>query len=245
MRHQNLSGFSLHQRRYRERSHIVHFFSRECGRVDGVLRQQPPALYHFCTLQANGKSELKNFSQLDVQGQPFYLQQRALFAGFYLNEILIKLLVNEDPMPKTFDAYRLALAQLKGLPGNDAADWQLKWILRRFEWCLLDELGYTIDFFNDYAGKPLEQVRYYEFMMLEGFRASEEDRGWLGQHLIAVGRLLQQPQQGLLFDEVVPTDLAMYQPILGLLGKLYRDMINQLLGQKPLKSRQLWQSQLS
>ena len=115
MRNQNLTGFALHQRKYRERSHILHFFTKEFGRVDGVIRQMPPSLYHYSSLQANGKSELKNFSQLDVQGQPFYLQHRALFAGFYLNEILLRLLPPEEPMPESYQMYVETLEALKQL----------------------------------------------------------------------------------------------------------------------------------
>ena len=130
MRNQELIGFALHQRKYRERSHILHFFSQEFGRVDGIIRQLPPSLYHRASLQATGKSELKNFTQLDVQGQPFFLQHRALFAGFYLNELLLRLLPLEEPMPCTYKAYMIALEQLKYLPQQDPNDQQLKYILR-------------------------------------------------------------------------------------------------------------------
>ncbi len=42
MRNEILHGYLIHHRKYRERSHIVHLFTREHGRVDGILRQMPP-----------------------------------------------------------------------------------------------------------------------------------------------------------------------------------------------------------
>lgn len=226
MRHQSLTGFALHQRRYRERSHILHFFSQEFGRVDGVIRQMPPALYHLAVLQANGKAELKNFSQLDVQGQPFYLQQKALFAGFYLNEILLKLLPLEEAMPQTYQAYVAALEQLKTLPQHDPHDVRLKIVLRQFEGIFLQELGYAIDYQSDYLGEHIEPQNYYAFVPQEGFVRQKSRQGFLGQDLLCLGD--------------APEDTADFVAIR---TKLYRSILNELLGHKPLKSRQLWVTQ--
>lgn len=226
MRHQNLTGFAIHQRKYRERSYILHFFSVEFGRVDGVIRQMPPSLYHFAHLQANGKSELKNFSQLDVQGQPFYLQHRALFAGFYLNEILLRLLPLEEPMPETYQAYVIALEHLKALPQQDDGDMTLKFILRRFETIFLAELGYQLDYTQDGLGHEILPQARYQFIPKEGFMMVQSQQGILGESLL---KLAQD-------DEI-------HSENVGLLGKLYRTLFNDLLGNKPLKSRQLWISQ--
>jgi DNA repair protein RecO (recombination protein O) len=226
MRHQTLSGFALHQRRYRERSHILHFFSQEVGRVDGVLRQSPPALYHLSNLQANGKSALKNFSQLDVQGQPFYLQHKALFAGFYLNELLLRLLPLEEPMPSTYQAYVVALQQLKALPSSDPQELQLKLLLRQFEQCFLDELGYQIDFGHDGYGHSIQETQYYHFALPEGFLPQSQPKGFLGRDLLQLAQNAQINSRNMT-----------------LVAKLYRMLFSSLLGNKPLKSRQLWVSQ--
>ena len=225
MRNQELMGFALHQRKYRERSHILHFFSQEFGRVDGVIRQLPPALYHRATLQANGKSELKNFSQLDVQGQPFFLQHRALFAGFYLNELLLRLLPLEEPMPNTYQAYLHALEQLKNLPIQDDADFILKVTLRGFETTFLNELGYQIDYTQDALGQDIEPDGYYQFIPQEGFVANSSMQGFLGQNLIELAQS----------THIHPHNV-------NILSKVYRSLFADLLGHKPLKSRQLWVS---
>lgn len=226
MRHQDLTGFALHQRKYRERSYILHFFTEKFGRIDGVIRQIPPSLYHLANLQANGKSELKNFTQLDVQGQPFYLQHRALFAGFYLNEILLRLLPLEEPMPETYQAYIQALEQLKILPQQDQGDLTLKLILRQFETILLNELGYQLDYSQDALGQEIQPQFIYHFVPQEGFVQSSSQQGVFGQDLLKLA-----------------ADEQIHSENVGLLGKLYRSLITDLLGNKPLKSRQLWVSQ--
>ncbi len=227
MRNQSLTGFAIHQRRYRERSYILHFFSEEFGRVDGVTRQQPPALYHRTQLQATGKSELKNFSQIDVQGQPFYLQQKALFAGFYLNEILLRLMPPEEPMPETYQAYQSTLEQLKNLSKDDPKDMQLKMILRQFEQVFLQELGYAIDFSQDANGQDIAPTVYYQFIPQEGFVIGQYGQNFLGQDLLNLVQIEQINSENV-----------------SLLAKLYRLILTELLGNKPLKSRQLWVSQL-
>ena len=58
-------------------------------------------------------------------------------AGFYLNELLLKLTHRHDPVPGMFDVYHATLARLKqGAP--------LEASLRVFEKRLLDALGYGL-----------------------------------------------------------------------------------------------------
>ncbi len=57
---------------------------------------------------------------------------------WYMNELLFRLLPHEDPHPRLFDAYVMAL---QGLAAGQAA----AGALRRFEWTLLQETGYGLD----------------------------------------------------------------------------------------------------
>ena len=59
----------------------------------------------------------------------------ALFSGYYLNELLLKLLARHDPHPALFDAYADTLAHLS--EGDE--------VLRAFELKLLAELGLLPD----------------------------------------------------------------------------------------------------
>lgn len=223
MRQQLLHGYMLHQRPYRENSRLVQFFSLEYGRVDGVSRQVPP-LYQPVLLYASGKSALKTLSKLEWVGQPQHLTGTALFAGFYANELLIRLLPLEEPLAPVFAAYGQLLAQLQQLPAEDIGNRQLMRFLRQFEGVLLQELGYAIHFDYDVLSQSFLPDRYYRYEPREGFSVSNS--GELGQHLLDIQ---QMADITLANDEQIAT-----------LTRVYRKALAILLGDKPLKSRELW-----
>jgi DNA repair protein RecO (recombination protein O) len=228
MRNEVLHGYLIHHRKYREKSHIVHLYTQEYGRVDGILRQIPPPQYQPICLQATGKSELKNFTKLEILNQPVFFHGDAFFAGFYLNEIVLRLCPLEEAMPQTFEQYQLTLLQLQQLASHDNAASFLRQILRQFEHVLLQELGYAIDFSVDANQQEILPLRHYQFQLNDGFLpVSQASRSTLGGALIT-------SMQSYIDDQ----DFSHEQ--LQLLGKLYRQMISALLGDRPLKSRQLW-----
>ena len=156
MRQQLLHGYVLHQRAYREKSRLVHFFSLESGRIDGVARQHLPPLYQPALLYASGKTSLKTFTKIEQVGNVYSLTGQALFAGFYLNELLVRLLPLEESCPELFASYGWALESLMAFGRQtDAvqAKRELLLILRRFEQVLLDTLGYTPRFDLDADGQ--------------------------------------------------------------------------------------------
>lgn len=227
MRNQPLHGYLIHHRKYRERSHIVHLFTQEYGRIDGVLRHTPPPQYQPIALHASGKSELKNFSQIEMMQQPIFFFGDAFFAGFYLNELILRLCPLEEVMPSTFLQYGLTLNALQNLPDQSDAQHYLKQILRQFEHILLEELGYAIDFSVDSNGQALIATQHYIFQLNDGFVATHSvQNSFLGQDLLQ----LTQYEKG--------RDFSAQQ--LQLVSKLYRQILSALLGDRPLKSRQLW-----
>jgi len=228
MRNEVLHGYLIHHRKYREKSHIVHLFTQEYGRVDGILRQIPPPQYQPICLQATGKSELKNFTKLEILNQPVFFHGDAFFAGFYLNEIVLRLCPLEEALPQTFEQYQLTLLQLQQLASQEQASLFLRQILRQFEHVLLQELGYAIDFSVDANQQDILPLRHYQFQLNDGFLpVAQASRSTLSGALIAS---MQNHEDG--------QDFSHEQ--LQLLGKLYRQMISSLLGDRPLKSRQLW-----
>lgn len=228
MRNEVLHGYLIHHRKYREKSHIVHLFTQEYGRVDGILRQIPPPQYQPICLQATGKSELKNFTKLEILNQPVFFHGDAFFAGFYLNEIVLRLCPLEEALPQTFEQYQLTLLQLQQLASHEQASLFLRQILRQFEHVLLQELGYAIDFSVDANQQDILPLRHYQFQLNDGFLpVAQASRSTLSGTLIAS---MQDHEEG--------QDFSHEQ--LQLLGKLYRQMISSLLGDRPLKSRQLW-----
>jgi len=228
MRNEVLHGYLIHHRKYRERSHIVHLFTQEYGRIDGILRQTPPPQYQPISLQASGKSELKNFTKLEIINQPVFFFGDAFFSGFYLNEILLRLCPLEVEMPETFLQYATTLQQLQQLSSHPQPDSFLRQILRQFEHVLLQELGYAIDFEVDANQQPIGATQQYQFLLNEGFMptAQASRSGLSGAQILS----MRDHEKGRDFN---PEQLQ-------LLSKLYRQMISSLLGDRPLKSRQLW-----
>ncbi|OTG55564.1 MULTISPECIES: DNA repair protein RecO [unclassified Acinetobacter] len=228
MRNEVLHGYLIHHRKYRERSHIVHLFTQEHGRVDGILRQTPPPQYQPICLQASGKSELKNFTKLEIVNQPIFFFGDAFFSGFYLNEILLRLCPLEVQMEQSFAQYAHTLTQLQQLTQQANPNQFLKQILRQFEHELLEDLGYALDFSTDANQLEIQASLNYIFQLNEGFiPTAQASRATLnGQQILS----MCQYEKG--------RDFGLEQ--LQLLTKLYRQMISSLLGDRPLKSRQLW-----
>ncbi|UUS59184.1 MULTISPECIES: DNA repair protein RecO [unclassified Acinetobacter] len=228
MRNEILHGYLIHHRKYREKSHIVHLFTQEHGRVDGILRQTPPPQYQPICLQASGKSELKNFSKLEIVNQPIFFYGDAFFSGFYLNEVLLRLCPLEVEMPETFAQYAHTLEQLQCMSAQENPDLFLRQILRQFEHELLEELGYALDYSTDANQQQIQLHENYQFHLNEGFQpVIKASRATLsGQHILS----MCDYEKGGEFNSEQ----------LQLLSKLYRQMITSLLGDRPLKSRQLW-----
>ena len=163
---ENAPGYVLHSRPWRETSLIVEAFTREHGRVGltarGVRRARSRLRgtvlpFHLLLLSWSGRGELPTLTGAETEGPVRTLRGRALFSGFYLNELLLKLLPRSDPHPDLFDDYRRALARL----GEDRA---VDGVLRAFEKRLLDALGYgpTLDRAAD-TGAPISPDRRYRY----------------------------------------------------------------------------------
>jgi DNA repair protein RecO (recombination protein O) len=147
-RNANQPGFVLHSYPYKETSLIVDVFSRDYGRVAliakgakrphsklrGVLQTFQPL-----TVGWSGKSEVRTLTAAEWVGGLLPLEKSALLCGFYLNELLVKLLARDDPHPGLFDHY---VATLNQLAHNEPPPI----VLRKFELALLKETGVAGDF---------------------------------------------------------------------------------------------------
>lgn len=139
----NQPAVVLHSYPYKETSLIVDVFARDYGRValiaKGAKRPHSKlrgALQTFQPLQLgwSGKSEVRTLTSAEWVGGLLPLEKSALLCGFYLNELLVKLLARDDPHPVLFDHYIAALNQL-------AHDEPAAIVLRKFELALLKETG--------------------------------------------------------------------------------------------------------
>jgi DNA repair protein RecO (recombination protein O) len=136
-------GFVLHSYPYKETSLIIDVFSRDHGRVALVAKgaKRPHsklrgALQTFqpLSLSWSGKSEVRTLTDAEWVGGLLPLEKSALLCGFYLNELLVKLLAREDAHPALFDHYVATLNKLAH--GENAPI-----VLRQFERVLLRQTG--------------------------------------------------------------------------------------------------------
>jgi DNA repair protein RecO (recombination protein O) len=144
-------GFVLHSYPYKETSLIVDMFTRDHGRIGVVAKGAKRPLsklrgvlqtFQPLSISFSGKSELRTLIDADWVGGMLPLEKTALLCGFYLNELLVKLLARDDPHPKLFDHY---VATLNELAHNEPA----QIVLRKFERALLKETGVAADLTRD------------------------------------------------------------------------------------------------
>src|ERR1700675_5081227 len=150
-RREDQPAFVLHAHPYRETSLIVEAFTADYGRVALVARgaKRPRSelrgvlqAFQPLTLSWAGGGELKTLIRAEWRSGLPLVSGSALLCGFYLNELLLKLLPREDAHPQLFNDYQDALARLAA--GADQAT-----VLRRFELRLLAELGYALPLTHD------------------------------------------------------------------------------------------------
>jgi len=174
----------LHAWPYKETSLIVDVFTRRHGRVALVARGakrphsalrglllgfQPLAL--SWTGSARG-GELQTLTRAEWLGGMAPLRGEALLCGFYLNELILKLLARDDAHESLFDAYVGALARL-------AAGAPVAPTLRHFERVLLREAGYAVELrFCPGSGAAVEAGGRYRYLPEHGpIRVASPDSG--------------------------------------------------------------------
>lgn len=190
----NQASFILHTYPWSETSLIVETFTRDYGRIPlmakgarrptstlrGVLMAFQPLLVSW-----TGKSEVKTLTQAQWQGGQALLGGLALLCGYYLNELMMRLLPREDAHPELFDLYQQSLAQLSLGMAHEP-------ILRAFELGLLRELGYGV--MLDIVAQTGELVRAderYVFLIEHGICEADGYEGgdapiYRGQTLLAM-----------------------------------------------------------
>ena len=164
-------AFVLHSYPFRETSLVVEAYSRDHGRVALVARgaRRPKSavrgvLLAFQPLLVSwsGRGELRTLIRAEWRGGYHPLRGQALICGFYVNELLLKLLLRDDPHERLFSVYEYTLAAL-GAGADQPA------VLRQFEMCLLRELGYALILDRDVErGDPVVRERSYVYLVERG-----------------------------------------------------------------------------
>lgn len=157
-------GFVLHSYPYKETSLIVEIFAREHGRIalvaKGAKRPHSALRSVLQTFQPlsiawSGKSEMRTLTAAEWIGGVPPLEKSALLCGFYLNELLMKLLARDDPHSALFDYYADTLTQLARRESPAI-------VLRKFERRLLKETGVLGDCTRcSVSGQPVDASQLY------------------------------------------------------------------------------------
>lgn len=218
-------AFLLHKRPYRETSALVELLTLDHGRVRAVaqgvqrpgsrsrIQMQPFAPLHI-TWQ--GERELKRLRLVESRGTAAMLVGEGLLCGLYANELLIRLLPVEFAVSEVFAFYTSLLDELVRPAGRAPG-------LRRLEVALLDALDATPRFCgpNDEALDP--QARYQYDVRSRAFVVAAQ--GIDGRTL----RLLSHSDWG--------------EPgLAGAAKAVTRAALAPLLGERPLRSRELMQA---
>jgi len=174
-------AFVLHTTPWRETSLVVDLLTRDHGRIACVAKgaKRPKSalrsvLLAFQPLHVGwaGRQELRTLTSAEWLGGMAAPQGDGLLCGFYMNELMVRLLPREDAHPGLFDGYAQALVAL-GLGESMEAT------LRRFEWLLLREIGYALNLQHDIDQRPITRDGHYWLMPGRGFMAaaSGDDEG--------------------------------------------------------------------
>lgn len=168
-------GYILHQRPYRDTSLLLEVFTRDHGRLGLVARgARGPRARNRGLLQPfqpllltwSGRGELGTLAGLEAGGAARRLPGAVLYSGFYLNELLLRLLQRLDPHPELYAAYATALAALPDATQRT---------LRLFEKALLEELGYGLLLDHEaHGGAPVEADAWYAYELECGPVRAEE-----------------------------------------------------------------------
>ena len=218
----------LHRRDFGNTSLIVEVFAPAHGRLPALAKgarrgrgMVAAILQPFRPLWVSwsGRGEVRTLTRSEPAGRAFDLQGEALLCGFYLNELLVRLLGRGDPHADLFAFYHAALADL-------AAGRDLESVLRQFELRLLEELGYAGAIDREADGRAVVAERRYVCLPDAGLRAASD-----AQSDVAVSGAT------LLL-------LAAGEPLTGQHAREARALMRRLLaphlGDRPLKSRELF-----
>ena len=236
-----LTAYVLHHYDWSESSLILDLFTREQGRLAVAAKgaKKPHSNFRSVLLpfqrihvslsgtaakDESSNSEVQTLRGAEWAGGAAMLTGAALFSGFYLNELLMKLLARHDPHEVLFDAYALTLPELASSDetGGQAA-------LRAFELTLLQQSGLLPDLsVVTQTQQPVRSDRRYGLLPESGV----VDDGELG------GDTLIGVQAALQHGSLPALQLACRQALPELKGAL-RGMIQHQLGNATLRTRQV------
>ena len=227
-------AFILHRRPYRETSLLLDVFSQSYGRVGLIAKgirnnksNKSEILQPYQPLQLawSGKGDLMTLTMAEADKPAYVLKDKKLIAGFYLNEIIIRMLHQHEAHPDLFAIYDRTLYLLS----TKTADEQV--VIRIFEKRFLESIGYGLVLDHDISGKKIKPDCNYYYLA---------DRG-PAMDIPEVSDYIELSGSTLLAIDKEKFDTAQisYEARL-----LMRYILQKHLGGKPLASRKLYKQYL-
>jgi DNA repair protein RecO (recombination protein O) len=228
-------AYLLHRKPFRDTSLLLELFTRDHGRIGliakgarapraklkGLLQPYQPLLISW-----SGRGELPTLTGAESQDNILFLQGDALISGFYLNELLMRMLARHDPHPQLFSIYQTTLQSL-----YDNRD--IEWALRLFERDLLQELGYGLLLTHEgQGGAEVEPEGRYCYYHESGPQRLDEDAT---EVLSVQGATLLALAAGKCEDAPLRRECKL----------LMREVLSRYLGSRPLASRELFRQKRS
>ncbi len=232
-------AYVLHHYDWSESSLILEVFTRHHGRIALVAKgaKRPssnfrPVLLPLQPLRISygGDAEIRTLKGAEWVGGHVMPTGEALLTGYYLNELLLRLLARDDPHEALFDAYALVVPALASAEASIVQP-----SLRTFELLLLREIGLLPQLDQQTMTlSRLDASGLYCLVPEGGLRAAHADDApnLRGADWVALQAALDAPAPFAATARVCASHLVALRPQL-------RTLLNYHCGVKTLQTRQL------
>jgi DNA repair protein RecO (recombination protein O) len=237
-------AYVLHRYDWSESSLILEVLTRHYGRIALVAKGAKKPSSNFrpillplqpLHLAFGGDAEIRTLRSSEWMGGHVMPTGEALMAGYYLNELLIRLLARDDPHPALFDAYALTVHIIAQEDRSSESLQTLEVALRAFELMLLREIGFLPSLKSQTANlEDLQTETAYVLIPEGGLRAAHaEDRSSLtGTQWLSLQTALDSDMP---FSQLLQACSSCLQP----LKTQLRTLLHYHCGVTTLKTRQM------
>jgi len=209
---------------YQGSSLLLDFFTKDYGKLRLIARGARSSktslqMFQCLSISFKGKGDLKSLSQWEISDEPRRLMGNDLVMAIYVNELIQRLLPEGEEHSEIFKSY---WSYIKNINTLDTV--AKEYSLRVFENQLLQDLGYGLDFDDDINGNIINNNLQYDYIEDQGFTVNDEGviSGSMLLHLSNSNESITNPNE------------------LSILKKMNRKRLKSLLGDKPLKSKELF-----
>ena len=245
------NSYVLHAISYKETSLIVKLFTKEHGIITLIAngaKRKTSQFYNIlqpfiplCTYWKSKNSDLNTLYKAEPQAAPYKLTSTYLFSALYINELLMKLLITQDPVLELFDNYQKFLENLSDLSKINnkyvKASIQLEQNLRFIEKQILKAIGYELHLNKESHNESVIDINANYFFDLEnGLKINEiKQKPMLNDSFYDNKNLISGKSLLALHNNNFVDNIEMYE------SKIFmRKIIAIFLGNKQLLSRKLF-----